>query len=423
MITNPTNVPAAIYRISIDVTETVLTGKWTGIERVVRRLCAELQAQQRAGQGPEIRLVVAIAGRFHELNEAGTEQLVRPAQVQGQQADGWTRIVGNLLSYVPPLLLGIQSFLKERNVRAALKPLSVCEQAVFDKGDLVLLLDSYWAGTSSIAAARHARNTGATIISTIYDLIPITHPEYMTRSLATIFPRRILEGLRASDGVIAISQYSADELRRWLDRRLPDLPVRPFSLGNDPTVSPRGKERAFNKRYTMVGTIEPRKGHDLVLDAFEQRWAGGTDCHLTIVGKIGWASPSTQARLTALKDQGQFRIVHNADDAVLAAILAQSDAVIMASKIEGFGLPIVEALALDIPVIASDIAIFREIGGNAILRFATDSSNDLVAAMEELEANPKLYRERARAFAWPSWNIAAQRLIATLEAMQNLANR
>lgn len=421
MTTIPKNDQPAISRIIIDVTETVVTGKWTGIERVVRRLCTELEKQQRAGEGPEIRLVVAIAGWFHELNPTGIGELVRPTQVQAQHAGGRARLVGNVLSHVPPLLLAVQNFLKQRQVRAALQTLCDPEPIVLGPGDLVLLLDSYWAGTSSIAAARHARDTGALIVSTIYDLIPITHAEYMTRSLSTIFPRRILEALRTSDGAIAISQYSADELRRWLGRRLPNLPIQAFFLGNDPTVPPSSQEGVFDKRYTMVGTIEPRKGHDLVLDAFERRWAEGDDCRLTIVGKIGWASPSTRARLTALKDEGRFRIVHNADDAELAAILAQTDAVIMASKIEGFGLPIVEALALDIPVLASDIPIFREIGGDTILRFAADSCNDLIAAMEKLEANPTLYRERARAFSWPSWNMAAQRLIATLEAMSRTA--
>jgi alpha-1,2-rhamnosyltransferase len=408
----------SLDRISIDVTETVLTGKWTGIERVVRRLSTELQAAHDTGQGPGIRLVVAIGGRFHELNEAGASQMTRPAgATRTQQGSGATRLVGTALSYVPPLLLRVQSALKERQIRAVLRPLATPGPAEFGHGDLILLLDSYWSGTSSIHAARDARSAGATVVSTIYDLIPITHPGYMTRSLRSSFPRQILQALRISDGAIAISQHSADELRRWLGRRLPDLPIRAFALGNDPTAPGSTADRPLSRRYTMIGTIEPRKGHDLVLDAFERRWAAGVDCHLTLVGKIGWAAPSTLARLAALQANARLTVKHDADDAELASILAQSDAVIMASKVEGFGLPVVEALALDIPVIASDIAIFREIGGNAIIPFDPDSSGALVAAMETLEADYAHYRRVAQGFTWPSWKTAARGLTTTLDEL------
>jgi glycosyltransferase involved in cell wall biosynthesis len=405
---------AGIGRINIDVTETLSTGKWTGIERVVRRLSAELAAV--SPEKPEIRLVAAMSGHFHALNAAGLERFLRPAGGGGQGGGGGrvTRAAVAFLVHFPALLRLVQSIKRERELAPVLPGLIEAERADFGPGDQVLLLDSYWSGTSAIVAAGHARRAGASVVSAIYDLIPITHPHYMMPSLVSAFPGKTLEALRISDGAIAISKYSADELRRWLGTRLPGLPIRWFHLGNDPGAAPQDSAHAFGRNYTMIGTIEPRKGHALVVDAFERRWAAGDDCRLTMVGKIGWAEPELVARLAALKGEGRLRLIHDADDAQLAAILAETDAVIMASKIEGFGLPIVEALALDIPVIASDIPIFREIGGDTILAFDVDDSTSLVAAMERFEANPEEYRARARAFAWPSWNAAAHQMLGVL---------
>ncbi|MFX7621047.1 glycosyltransferase, partial [Acinetobacter baumannii] len=83
------------------------------------------------------------------------------------------------------------------------------------------------------------------------------------------------------------------------------------------------------------------------LDAFQGRWAAGEACRLTIVGRRGWIDSETIARFDALAGESRLRLVHDADDDRLADILAETDAVIMASRAEGFGLPIVEALALD----------------------------------------------------------------------------
>lgn len=405
-------------RLTLDVTETLATGKWTGIERVVRRLAVELV--NRAEGVPPVRLVAAIGGRFHELNATGRDRLFNPGAKVGNNAhavgNGRLRLLATLiLSYAPPLFLAVQARQKERRFAPLLRSLTDEQPVDFSGGDVLLLLDSYWAGTSTIAAARMARRVGARVVSAIYDIIPITHPTYMTTFLKIAFPHYMLAALRTSDAAVAISQYSAAELRHWLGRRLPTLPISWFHLGNDPTASAPTVRSGPVTNYTMIGTIEPRKGHNRVLDAFQGRWASGDACRLTIVGRRGWIDSETIARFDALADEPRLRLVHDADDDRLADILAETDVVIMASRAEGFGLPIVEALALDIPVLASDIEIFREIGNEAILAFDPGDSLALIAAMKTLEADPELYRARARDFSWPSWQKAARELLAAID--------
>ncbi len=407
-------------RFSIDATETIASGRWTGIERVVRRLIAELREQADAQMA--VRVVVAIDGRFHVINAAGWTRLFDPAPA-GKPSGGAsvvTRTANALLGRIPPLFLWLRMVLRNRQIVAALRPWADIAPADFGRGDVVVLLDSYWAGVSSIAAANRARSAGAAIVSGLHDLIPITHPEYMTLFLRLAFPRKLIDALRISDGVVAVSQHSAVELRRWLGPRLPDLPIGWFHLGSDPPAARPSAKTGPVRHFAMIGTIEPRKGHDVVLQAFRQRWAAGDDCRLTIVGKMGWITPATRERFAALETEDRVTLVHDADDARLSAILADVDAVIMASKVEGFGLPIIEALARDIPVIASDIAVFREIGGDAILTFDPEDPVSLADAIATFEADPGPLRTRARDFTWPTWDDAARRMTATVTKILSL---
>lgn len=407
----------------IDATETIASGRWTGIERVVRHLIVELRDHD--GAKTAIRVVVAMDDQFHLINAEGWTRLLDPvaAATPSEGASAIARAANAVLSHIPPLFLWLRLTLRRRQIIAALRPYAESTPVDFAAGDVVLLLDSYWAGVSSVVAAKRARAAGAAIVSGVHDLIPITHPGYMTTFLRLAFPRKLIEALQISDGVVAVSQHSASELRRWLGPRWLDLPIGWFHLGSDPPAAPSPSRSGPVRHFAMVGTIEPRKGHDMVLQAFRQRWAAGDDCRLTIVGKMGWITPAARERFAALKTEPRITLVHDADDTRLATILAEVDAVIVASKIEGFGLPIVEALARDIPVLASDIPVFREIGGDAILTFDPEDPTSLADAIARFEADPEPWRIRARDFTWPSWQAAARRMMNVLNELLNASQR
>lgn len=392
-------------RLNIDVTETLASGRWTGIERVVRRVAAEMALINE----PDIsvRLVAAIHGRFHVLNDDGTARLCQHASMgKAMPPSRASRMLGMVLQFSQPLYVAAQSFYKRRQVEPALSRLLAKKPADFGSEDVIFLLDSYWGGLSALKAAAAARRRGCKVVSVLYDLIPITHPHYMTPLLAIIFPHHLRRSLDISDGALAISRHSGDELRRYLGAALPNLPISWFHLGHDTGAIPSSAKRNIgsDRRYLIIGTIEPRKGHDVVLDAFDALWRDKSQSQLTIIGKMGWASPAMQSRLDHHPELNRrLRVLHDASDTDLAMALTEADAVIMASSIEGFGLPIVEALASDTPVIASDIPVFREIGGDTLLYFRPGDSEDLARKIAAFEDDIHGWTAKAQTFSWPSW--------------------
>lgn len=143
----------------------------------------------------------------------------------------------------------------------------------------------------------------------------------------------------------------------------------------------------------------------MVLDAFEILWRAGGQQKLLIIGKTGWNMEGFVARCLAHPMIGtRLFLASNTSDAALVEAMSRADAAIMASWLEGFGLPVVEALSTGLPVIASDIAVFREIADGAASFFASSDKDALAAAISMFETNPDEARHRARSFEWIDWD-------------------
>jgi glycosyltransferase involved in cell wall biosynthesis len=178
--------------------------------------------------------------------------------------------------------------------------------------------------------------------------------------------------LSYSTGVVCISRAVADELHAMSGIDFP----RPMKIGywrlganfGVKALPPAATEQRATRcrSFLMVGTIEPRKGHRVALDAFEVLWADGFDGDLVIVGKRGWGNDHLIERLRNHPEAG-YRLHWHAQvsDEALQRLYAESDALIAASFAEGFGLPIVEVHHFGKPVIVSDIPVFREVTGGA----------------------------------------------------------
>lgn len=141
----------------------------------------------------------------------------------------------------------------------------------------------------------------------------------------------------------------------------------------------------------MVGTVEPRKGHLQVLDALEELWSVGVDINLVIVGAEGWRHLPDEMRRTIPYIVHRLRShrerntrlfwIEAASDEYLEEIFAASSCVIAASEGEGFGLPLIEAVRHRRPVIARDLAVFREAAGDKAMYYHGDH-RDLVATIQ-----------------------------------------
>lgn len=134
----------------------------------------------------------------------------------------------------------------------------------------------------------------------------------------------------------------------------------------------------------MVGTIEPRKGHRQVLDAMELLWAEGIRARLTILGRHGWMMEDFVARVRAHPEFGRRLVLDDtATDDQLRAAYGRSDCLVLASLGEGFGLPLVEAATHDLPVLARDLPVFREVAGDRVGYFSGTSADALADALRQ----------------------------------------
>ena len=130
----------------------------------------------------------------------------------------------------------------------------------------------------------------------------------------------------------------------------------------------------------MVGAIEPRKCHAQALAAFERLWGDGRDLNLVIVGKQGWMVERLLDRLRAHSELNRRLFwLDGISDEYLDKIYAASTCLIAASEGEGFGLPLIEAAQHKIPIIARDIPVFREVGGDCVFYFSNDKSPEALA--------------------------------------------
>jgi len=158
--------------------------------------------------------------------------------------------------------------------------------------------------------------------------------------------------------------------------------------------------------YLMVGTIQPHKGHLTVLEAFEQMWKEGFSGKLSIVGRLGGKGDEVMKRLRTSKYFGKTLFVyHDANDTELDLLYRHTEALVLASYAEGFGLPLVEAMDLSVPVIASDLPVFREIGGDYPNYFVPGSSVDLFRVIRKREKGGGSGKERGIR-KWMAWDEA-----------------
>ena len=139
----------------------------------------------------------------------------------------------------------------------------------------------------------------------------------------------------------------------------------------------------------MVGTLEPRKGYRLILDAFSQLWATNENVNLLIVGKIGWNTDEV-ADIIAQHPELNKKLfwLKGISDEYLEKIYAASTCLIAASEGEGFGLPIIEAAQHGISLMLRDIPVFREVAGDSAFYFGplTDTHTRQQAAQNTAES-------------------------------------
>lgn len=277
---------------------------------------------------------------------------------------------------------------------------------------------SWWVSNLQNGLTEIKANNGHVVII-IYDLIPFSHPHFFTKWVVNNFTSKFSLTVANTDLIIAISQTTEDELQQYLYEKLPSIkpPTSHFLLGADFNLANqtlfvrKSLEKLFSesKPYLCVGTIEPRKNHGFLLDAFDKIWVNNLDITLCIVGCYGWKSEPLEERIEKHPLFGRnLRWFSDLNDTELSFCYKNSKALIFPSIIEGFGLPLIEALHYGCPVIASDIPVFREIGGENCTYFPIDSPDSLTTVIDHFESSeifPKL--RQCGHYKWISWEDSA----------------
>ncbi|MGH8434007.1 MAG: glycosyltransferase family 4 protein [Pseudomonas sp.] len=302
-------------------------------------------------------------------------------------------------------------------------------------GDQLVLLDSSWHA-DFFPLAEKLKRQGVGIVSVIYDLIPLTHPQFCDEGLVKVFDHWFDWIAKTADGFMAISKTISAQVDAEIQRRLGEAEAGKrwhgfFHLGseldllrNEARLSPE-LERMFRDPapvFLMVSTIEPRKNHAYLLDAFELLWAQGSDARLCIIGKIGWKCEALVERIKRHPQHGKRLFMFNRiNDKGLEYAYANARALVFPSYVEGFGLPLVEAMQRGLPAMASEIPVFREVGGEFMAYFdlaAPQSLADLVVQFESTGVFPA--PRQVTDWHWIGWREASQQLISgTLDGLRN----
>jgi glycosyltransferase involved in cell wall biosynthesis len=277
---------------------------------------------------------------------------------------------------------------------------------------------------------QHLRQQGVTVKFMVYDLLCILQPQHFLPGVAEGLSNW-LQIVAECDGAICISRAVADDLRDWMGDRTWQR-LRPFQLISTPlgaNVTDSAPSRGLpadaadvlailkqQASFLMVGTLEPRKGHAQVLDAFEHLWSTGEEANLVIVGKQGWLVESLINRLRSHHELGKHLFwLEGISDEFLEKVYQTSTCLIAASYGEGFGLPLIEAAQHKLPIIARNIPVFHEVAGGHAFYFDGSSAQELSGAINVwLEMYKTGKHPKSDAMPWLTWKESARQLLNAL---------
>jgi len=256
------------------------------------------------------------------------------------------------------------------------------------------------------------------LVVTIHDAVPWTHPETLTARGARWHRAMAARAARTADAVVVPTRAVESALREHLELRRVEV-VGEGVTSAVTAVPEDAAERARRLDLPSAGylvslaTLEPRKGLDVLLGALAD--PGAPELPLLVVGQGGWGGvdPVRTAAELGLPP-GRVRLLGRLPDEDLAVVLAGATALVVPSRSEGFGLPVLEGMAAGVPVVTSDAPALLEVGGDAVLGTPVGDPVALAGVLARVGDDPALRAElvargRRRAASF-TWDAAAARL-------------
>jgi glycosyltransferase involved in cell wall biosynthesis len=266
----------------------------------------------------------------------------------------------------------------------------------------------------------HPRNT----VVTIHDLGYLHEPEAHTG-----WSRRYLDwstrwSVRAARRVIAISQttkidlaafYQVDPAKISVIYHGVDERFRPAR--DDDIARVRAQLGVADPFILFVGTVQPRKNLPRLVEAFDTIAAGNPNLRLVIAGRMGWKTDEIERSISSARNRSRIVQAGHVGDDTLPALYSAAELLALPSLYEGFGLPVLEAMACGTPVLVSNRGALPEIAGDAAIVIEPTSVPDLVAGLRAA-LDPDLRdgrvacgRARAATFTWAKSGAETLRLI------------
>ena len=251
-------------------------------------------------------------------------------------------------------------------------------------------------------------------VMTVHDLIFERYPQHHTLANRTFLRVAMPLFVRRAGAIIAVSRHTKRDLLE-LYRTSPHK-VHVIEEGIEARFRPVETEEvrlamekhAIRKPYLlMVGTLEPRKNHALAFEALARLKAAGWPHSLVVAGSRGWLFDSVQSNVERLQLETDVIFTGRVPDADLPALYSGADCLLMPSLYEGFGIPVLEAMACGTPVVCSKASSLPEVAGPAARYIESLTDEGLAEAVLDVLQNPQTAEQmrteglnRAARFSW-----------------------
>jgi glycosyltransferase involved in cell wall biosynthesis len=281
-------------------------------------------------------------------------------------------------------------------------------------------------GLDFVVAPSHAPS-----VVTIHDLSFLVVPQYAHPRLRAYLASAVPRTLQRVAAVITVSEQVRHEIAAFYGISADRIVAIPH--GVEPRFRPPSaaaiaatlsRHNITIPYFLTVGTIEPRKNHQTLLAAFTAVAAVDPAVQLVVVGRPGWLYRGIVQQLQVWERRGRVKWLHALADDDLPALYAGCVALVYPSWYEGFGFPVLEAMACGAPVIASDLPVLRDVAGEAAMYVPASDAEALGAAMQRLLTDQPL-RERLRMAGLTraqqfTWEASATKHLAVYRAVAEM---
>lgn len=308
-----------------------------------------------------------------------------------------------------------------------------------DAGSIFFDIDAVWSSRLTRSYLYPIlKNCGIKIITMVYDIIPLTHPQFSQKDTVMRFTTYFGAILKYCDKIITNTNATVEQIEKLCEKigeKCPPCEVMPLGsdfknketenieitwhLNDDGEKVPDDEFKHLfpnpdvseiinaGKYILMVGTIEPRKNHKLVLDALDN----GLEANVVFAGRIGWNIKDfvEEVKNHPLYEKRLF-LITNANDAAINELYKNAYYLAFPTFNEGFGLPIIESFEKGTPVVASDIGVLREVGKDFADYIDNTDPKAFADFVNKSLKNPKEYEKKKanlKNFVPYTWNEAA----------------